>query len=82
MRWLDGITDSMDMSLSELRELVMAGGLVCCNPCGHKELDKAEQLNRTELSIPRYRRCLAQWFILASRSVPVHAVAGNLVNNY
>ena len=42
MRCLDGITDSMDMSLSKLREL---GGLVCCSPWGHKESDMTERLN-------------------------------------
>ena len=36
MRRLDGITDLMDMSFSELRELVM-GGLVCCDSWDHKE---------------------------------------------
>ena len=46
MRWLDGIIDSMDMSLSELRELVMdQGGLVCCGSWGRKESDTTEQLN-------------------------------------
>ena len=41
MRWLDGITDSMDMSLGELQELVMdrQGSLECCSPWGHKEAD-------------------------------------------
>ena len=44
MRWLDGITDSMDMSLSKLREMVK-GSLACCSPWDHKELDMIEQLN-------------------------------------
>ena len=43
---LDGITNSMDMSLSELPELVMGqGSLACCSPWGHKESDMAEQPN-------------------------------------
>ena len=41
MRWLDGITDSMDAGLGELRELMM-GGLECCNSWGRKELDTTE----------------------------------------
>ena len=45
MRWLDGITDLMDMSLSKLQELVMDGSLVCCSPWGYKESYRTEQLN-------------------------------------
>ena len=37
MKWLDGITDSMDMSLSKLRENVKDRG--ACNPWGYKESD-------------------------------------------
>ena len=43
MRWLDGITNSMDMGLSKLREVCDGqGGLACCDSWGRKELDTPE----------------------------------------
>ena len=45
MRWLDGITDSMDMGLGRLGVGDGQGGLACCDSWGHKESDTTERLN-------------------------------------
>ena len=42
MRWLDGIADPMDRSLSKLGVGDGQGGLACCSPQGHKESDTTE----------------------------------------
>ena len=44
-RWLDGITDTMDMGLGGIHVLVIDGGLVCCGSWGHNKLDMTERLN-------------------------------------
>ena len=44
MRWLDGTTDSVDMSLHNLQELAMDRE-VCRSPWGRKELDTTVQLS-------------------------------------
>ena len=46
MRWLGGITDSVDMNLIKLQEMVKdREAWACCSPWGRKESDMTERLN-------------------------------------
>ena len=45
MRWLDGITDSMDEFEQPLGVGDGQGSLACCSPWDREELDTTEQLN-------------------------------------
>ena len=54
MKWLDGITDSMDKFEQTLGDRDRQGSLACCSPWGHKESDKTEWVNWTELNCQYY----------------------------
>ena len=51
MRWLDGITNQWTWFGWTPGVGDGQGGLVCCSPWGHKESDRTEQVNWTELSL-------------------------------
>ena len=74
MRWLEGITDSMDM-LSKLREMWGQGSLACCRPWGRKESDMTKRLNNSnsqeaELDSKQVNRTLSVRNVTASFSEP------------
>ena len=58
MRWLDGIIDSTDLSLSKPREVSEGQeSLMCYSPYGGKELDTTEQLNNNNNYMITYDIC-------------------------
>jgi len=58
MRWLDGITNSMEKTLGDSEG---QGSLACCSPCGCKESDTTEQLNNNNKML-LYNTEVTKWW--------------------
>ena len=83
MRWLDGITDSMDMNEFEQALGVgdRQGSLACCSPWGGKELDTTEQLKwlkdivflqfSSVQSLSRVQLFATPWIAALQASLPI-----------
>ena len=57
IRWLNGITNSMDMSLSKLQEMVKDRKdwrAAVCSPWGYTELDTTERLTLTYITLGHF----------------------------
>ena len=79
IRWLDGITDSMDVSLSELRDWWWQGGLACCDSWGRKELDTTERLIWSYLIWMGYNDFITIIFLLwISITITAYALLSSL----
>ena len=62
LRWLDGITDDEHEFEHALGVGDGQGGLVCCSPWGHKELNSTERLNWLNWPLPRHRSHTDYWY--------------------
>ena len=56
IRRLDGITNAMNMNLGKVGDGEERGGLLCCSPWGHKELDTTGRLNNSSPKVDDFHR--------------------------